>query len=90
MATQTPRQTKERAKERRPRPTRKESNQNAFIELSSKILEMQNAQVEAIERSQTRAEELMLKMEIEQRKIDEESRRRDQEFFLRMAELLKK
>ena len=68
----------------------KESNQNAFIELSSKILEMQNAQVEAIERSQTRAEELMLKMEIEQRKIDEESRRRDQEFFLRMAELLKK
>ena len=27
----------------------KESNQNAFIELSSKILEMQNAQVEAIE-----------------------------------------
>ena len=49
---------------------------------------MQNAQVEAIERSQTRAEELMLKMEIE-RKIDEESRR-DQEFFLHMAELLKK
>ena len=48
---------------------------------------MQNAQVEAIERSQSRAEELMLKMEIEQRKIDEESRRRDQEFFLRMAEL---
>jgi len=51
---------------------------------------MENAQVEAIERSQTRAEELMLKMEIEQKKLDEESRRRDQESFLRMAELLKK
>ena len=45
--------------------------------------------MEAIERSQTRAEELMLKMDIEQRKLDEESRR-DQEFFIRMAELWKK
>ena len=50
----------------------KEGNQNAFLELSSKIHEMQNAQVEAIERSQTRAEELMLKMEIEQRKLEKE------------------
>lgn len=49
---------------------------------------MQNAQVEATERSQTRAEELMLKMEIKQGKIDEESRRKDQEFLLPMAELL--
>ena len=68
----------------------KESNQNAFIELSEKIIDMQNAQAEAMARSQTRAEELMLKLEMEQRKLDEDSRRRDQEFFLRMAELLKK
>jgi len=46
--------------------------------------------VEVIERSQTRAEELMLKMDIEERKRDEDSRRRDQEFFLCMAELFKK
>ena len=68
----------------------KESNQNAFIELSEKIIDMQNAQAEAMARSQTRAEELMLKLEMEQRKLDVDSRRRDQEFFLRMAELLKK
>ena len=35
-------------------------------------------------------EELMLKLEQEQRKLEEDSKRRDQEFFLRMAELLKK
>ena len=98
MTTQIPSQRKEKNKRKQANADRpaqkkarqsKQSNQNAFVELSSKILQMQNAQVEAIEQSQTRAEELMLKMEIEQRKIDEESRR-DQEFFLRMDELLKK
>ena len=34
-------------------------------------------------------EELMLKSEQEQRNLEEDSKRRDQEFFLRMAELLK-
>jgi len=51
---------------------------------------MQNSQVKVIKRAQTRAEGLMLKIEIKQRKIDEESRRRDQVFFLHIAELLKK
>ena len=31
----------------------------------------------------------MLKLEQEQRKLEKDSKRRDQEFFLRMAELLK-
>ena len=50
---------------------------------------MQNAEAEAIARSQTQAEELMLKSKIKQRKTDKDSQWRDQAFFLRMAELLK-
>ena len=50
-------------------------------------MEMQNSQMEMMERAQSGTEELLIKMETEQRKLDEESRRRDQEFFLRMAEL---
>ena len=46
--------------------------------------------MEMMERAQSRTEELLIKMEKEQRKLDELSRRRDEEFFLRMAELLKK
>ena len=88
--------TSKRKSKSKPGPARKKTRKSkdglddAFVDLTTKILDMQNAQVQAIERSQTRAEEMMLKLEIEQRKIDEESRRRDQEFFLRMAELLKK
>ena len=66
------------------KPQRAKIALTMLLDLTTKILDMQNAQVQAIERSQTRAEEMMLKLEIELRKIDEESRR-DQEFFLRMA-----
>ena len=57
------------------------------VDLTGKLVEMQNSQMEMMERAQSGTEELLIKMETEQRKLDEESRRRDQEFFLRMAEL---
>ena len=62
----------------------------ALIDLTEKLVEMQRSQAEMIDKAQSRTEELILKMEMDQRKLDEESRRRDQEFFLRMAELIKK
>ena len=51
---------------------------------------MQRSQAELTDKVQSRTKQLILKMEMDQRKLDEESRRRDQEFFLRMAELMKK
>lgn len=56
----------------------KASIPDAFTNLTEKMLEMQNTQMEGMERSQTRSEELMMKFEIEQRKLDEDSKRRDQ------------
>jgi hypothetical protein len=46
--------------------------------------------MQMMDRAQKRTEEMLLKLEVDQRKLDEESRRRDQEFFLRMVEMLKK
>ena len=43
-----------------------------------------------MEKSQKRAEDLLLKLEADQQKLDEEGRPRDQDFFLRMAEIMKK
>ena len=62
----------------------------AMVDLTGKLVEMQSSQMEMMERAQSRTEELLIKMEKEQRKLDEVSRRRNQGFFLRMAELLKK
>ena len=58
-----------------------------MVDLTGKLVEMQSSQME---RAHSRTEELLIKMETEQLKLAEESRRRDQEFFLRMAELLKR
>ena len=63
---------------------------SAMIDLTEKLVDMQNAQYKMLETAQKRTEDLLIKLEADQRKLDEESRRRDQEFFLRMAELLKK
>ena len=63
---------------------------SAMIDLTEKLMEMQNSQMRMMERSQKRAEDLLLKLEADQRKLDEEARARDQEFFLRMAEIMKK
>ena len=57
VPTNAPPKKKARSKELR----------NSFIKLSEKIIDMQNVQAEAMARSQTRAEELMLKLEMEQR-----------------------
>lgn len=78
------------AKKRARKGKGRASIQDSFKTLSERMLDIQNGQMEAMERAQARSEELMLKLEMEQRKLDEESRRRDQEFFLRMAQLLKK
>ena len=51
---------------------------------------MHNTQLKTMEAYQNRSVELMLKLEQEQRKLEEDSKRRDEEFFVRMAELLKK
>ena len=62
----------------------------AMVDLTGKLVEIQSLQMEMMERAQSGTEELLIKMEKEQRKLDEVSRRRNQGFFLRMAELLKK
>ena len=63
---------------------------SVMVDLAGNLVEMQSSQMEMMERAQSRTEELLIKMEKEQRKLDEVSRRRNQGFFLRMAELLKK
>lgn len=45
------------------------------------IAEMHNTQLKTMEAYQKKSEELMLKLEQEQRKLEEDSKRRDQEFF---------
>ena len=56
---------------------------SAMIDLTEKLMEMQNSQMKTM-KSQKREEDLLLKLEADQRKLDEEARVRDQEFFLRM------
>ena len=55
--------------------------------LSEKIIEMRSVQMKVLERAQGCTEDLV-KLDAEQRRHDEEGR--DQEFFLRFAEILKK
>lgn len=69
------------------RARRKEGNENNLVEV---ITEMHHTQLKTMEAYQKRSEELMLKLEQEQRKLEKDSKRRDQEFFLRVAKLLKK
>lgn len=68
------------------RARRKEGNENSLVKV---IAEMHNTQLETMEAYQKRSEEFMLKLEQEQRKLEEDSKRGDQEFFFRMAELQK-
>ena len=63
---------------------------SAMVDLTEKLVGMQNSQMEMMEKAQKRAEDLLVKLEADQRKLDEEGRRRDQEFFLRMMEIMKK
>ncbi|KAK3749294.1 hypothetical protein QZH41_007553 [Actinostola sp. cb2023] len=74
----------------KPKKRARKEKSNGMENLTQQIVNMQKFQLEVFERAQSRTEETLMKLEIEQRKLDEESRRRDQEFFLRMAELLKK
>ena len=51
-----------------------------MIDLTEKLMELQNSQMKMIEKLQKRAEDLLLKLEADQRKLDEEARRRDRVF----------
>jgi hypothetical protein len=56
-ATRSPERPKKKAKKEKP---------NAIVDLTETIGEMHNAQLEMMERAQTRTEELLLKLELEQ------------------------
>ena len=45
-----------------------------MVDLTGKLVEMQSSQMEMMERVQSQTEELLIKMEMEQRKLNEESR----------------
>ena len=45
-----------------------------MVDLTGKLVEMQSSQMEMLDRVQSRTEELLIKMETEQRKLNEESR----------------
>ncbi len=96
-STSSPEQNATAKRKKQPeKPARKQKKARvtaatAMVDLAEKLVEMQRSQAELMVKAQSRTEELsMLKMEMEQRKLDEESRRRDQEFFLCMAEIMKK
>ena len=55
---------------------------SAMIDLTEKLVDMQNAQFKMLETAQKRTEDLLIKLETDQRKLDQESRQRDHEFFL--------
>ena len=71
----------------RPQKREPEGNENDLVEV---IAEMHNKQLKTMEAYEKRSEELRFNSEQEQRKLKEDSKSRDQEFFLRIAELLKK
>lgn len=52
--------------------------------------EIHNTQLKTMEGRPKRSEKMMLKSELQQRKLKEGSKRGDHEFVLRMAEQLKK
>ena len=49
----------------------------AMIDLTEKLVKMQSQQMKTMERTQSRTEEVLFKLEAEQRKLDEESRGRN-------------
>ncbi|CAB4003955.1 Hypothetical predicted protein [Paramuricea clavata] len=53
---------------------------SAMIDLTEKLAGMQNSQMEMMEKAQKHAEDLLVKLEADQRKLNEEGHRRDQEF----------
>ena len=87
--------TNEKRKSSAPKPPAKKRFKKtcavefALSDFADRILEMQAIQINALERAQARTEELLIKLDTEQRRYDEEARCREQEFFLRLAEMLK-
>lgn len=54
------------------------------------LIEAQNKQIEMLDKCQERTENLLLKLEMDQRKADDENRNRDREFLFKMAALFAK
>lgn len=84
------RKAEDDGKQRQKKKRAKKDSSTNFVDLTERFLEAQNQQMEMLNRSQERTENLLIKMEMDQRKADEENRARDREFLLEMAELLAK
>lgn len=60
------------------------------FDFKREFLAMQTRQAEMFEAAERRQEELLVKLEADQRKADAEARKSDQEFLLKLAELFAK
>ena len=58
--------------------------------LQQRLLAMQERQMEMFAAAERRTEDLLLRLETEQRKAEQEARARDHEFLLKVAELFSK
>ena len=88
----TPAQAPSHPKRKRARQTRRRvaEDDERVSSFQQQLLDMQKRQLEMYASAERRTEELLLRLETEQRKADQEARARDQEFLLRIAELFSK
>ena len=83
----------EATKRKRPRKSRKrvsEGEEEGVSPLQQRLLAMQERQMEMFAAAERRTEDLLLRLETEQRKAEQEARARDHEFLLKVAELFSK
>ena len=69
---------------------RAKDDKNSFVDLTEKFIDVQTKQIEMLDRCQERTKNLLIKLEMDQRKAEEEGRKRDQELLMKMAEILAK
>ena len=81
----TEKKQRKKAKKRRINNNNRECNDRPY----EKLIEMQNSQMKIMENVKKRTEDLLLKFETDQRKLNEESRKRQQK-FLRITEIMTK
>ena len=88
----TPAQAPSHPKRKRARQTRRRvaEDDERVSSFQQQLLDMQKRQLEMFASAERRTEELLLRLETEQRKADQEARARDQEFLLRIVELFSK
>ena len=61
--------------------------QEENVQFQQELLQLQARQIEIMQDSDKRQEQLILKLEEQQRKADVEARKNEQEFLLRLAQL---